>query len=419
MKNVKDRTKSGSLGVGGYILLASLSALSPLTAVFILPGLPGMVGDLDTTLSAAQLALSVGFAGLAVGLLVVGPLSDRFGRRWPVVIGLVCYIGTTLMCAVAPDISLLIAFRLAQGIAGGAVWVITRAVIRDVYAGRASARAFSQMAMITGLAPVVAPFIAGQLLLFVDWRGLFIVLAAVGGVVLVLALLFMFETLAPERRQSEGVRGQVRATLSVLRARHFLSYLSLAIIQSIMYFTFVIMSPFVFTGDFGMSEQGFGLFYGGAALAMALGNQTNVLLLRRWNPEGALLFLLTLALAGSAAFLVASMLHAPLPVVIGAILLVSFAAGASNANITALTLAPYAHAAGTAAAVLGASQFGVAALVPPLVSLLGVDGVTMGITLVVTALGAWAIGILLRPRRSISVPAAASESDTHSVARVD
>lgn len=390
----------GGLGAGGFLVLASLSALSPLTSVFILPALPELAVDLTTSLAAAQWALSVGFAGLAVGLLVVGPLSDRFGRRAPLMVGLVCYIATTVLCAIAPDIQALVLFRLMQGIAGGAVWVVTRAVVRDAYAGQATARVYSQMAMITGLAPVIAPFLAGQLLLLMDWRGLFVVLAVVGAVVMIIALFFMRESLAPERRHSGGIRAQMVATGVLARSSHFLLFVTIAIVQSSMYFTFVIMSPFVFHADFDLDAQEFGIFFAVAALMMTLGNQANVLILRRWRAERVLQGLLLVALAGSLTFLTAVLADAPVVVVMVCILLVPFAAGASNANITALTMAPFPHVAGATAAVLGAAQFGVAALVPPLISLWGVSGLTMAITLVVTAAIAASLAMTSRVRGS-------------------
>ncbi|GHG49962.1 Bcr/CflA family drug resistance efflux transporter [Sinomonas cellulolyticus] len=387
------------LGVGGFILLAALSGLSPLTSVFILPALPELADDLHTSLSGAQFALSAGFAGLAVGLLMVGPLSDRHGRRAPLILGLVAYIATTVLCSFASDIATLIVFRALQGVCGGAVWVITRAVVRDSYAGQATARVLSQMSMVTALAPVVAPSLAGQLLLFTDWRGLFLALAAFGAVVMSMGVLFMRETLLVERRQNNDLRAQLAVIHGFFRAPYyFLSFAALGVVQSAMYFTFVIMSPFVFVDDFGMTAQQFGMLFGVAALMMALGNQSNVLLLRRWRPETVLRLLLTIAFVGSVAYLVAVVLHAPLSLVIVAVLLVPLAAGASNADITALTLAPFPHAAGSAAALLGACQFGVAALVPPLVSLAGVSALSMALTMLVTAVGAWWIGMAMRAR---------------------
>lgn len=388
------RAAGGGLGAGGFLFLAALSALSPLTTVFILPALPEIAADLSTSMSAAQFALSVGFGGLAAGLLIFGPLSDRFGRKRPVFLGLVAYIAFTVLCALAPDVESLLLWRVLQGIAGGAVWVVTRAVIRDAYQGTATARVYSQMAMITGLAPVVAPFLAGQLLLFVDWRGLFFSLAAVGVLILGMALLFMRETLPVERRHSGGVKAQAMATAVLVQSPLFVALLSVAIVQATMYFSFVIMSPFVYAREYGFDAQQFGALFAVAALTMALGNQTNVLLLRRWDAETNLRTFLVIALVGALAFLVAVLMGAPVWVATACLLPVPFAAGASNSSITALTMNPFPQVAGAAAAVLGAAQFAVAAVVPPLLSTWGSGGAVMAITLVATAAGALAISML-------------------------
>ncbi|MDR7083280.1 DHA1 family bicyclomycin/chloramphenicol resistance-like MFS transporter [Arthrobacter ginsengisoli] len=377
-----------------------MTALSPLTNVFILPGLPEIAADLGTSLAAAQFALSVGFAGLAVGLLVAGPLSDAYGRRVLMTVGLLLYVATTLLCAFAPDITILIVGRFLQGATGGSVWVIARAIVRDVFHARATARAFSQLAMITGVAPVIAPVIAGQILLFTDWRGLLFTLAVLGGSVAVLAFAFMRETLPPERRHRAGAVGRVRMLTGLLSAPFFRTFLALGIVQSATYFTFLIMSPFVFYGDYGFNAQMFAVLFAGAALSMVIGNQLNVLLLRRWPPDTLLRLLLLMSSVGAAAFLGATLLAAPLPVVIGTMLLITLTTGASNSNITALGLAPYGHIAGSAAALLGACQFTVGALVPPLVSLIGVGGVTMGITMLISAMVAWLIAVATRSRLS-------------------
>ena len=403
------------LGAGGYLLLAALAGLSPMTNVFILPALPELARGLDTSLSAAQFALSAGLAGLAVGQLVVGPMSDRLGRRTPLTVGLFLYVGTTVLCAFATDITVLIVCRLLQGASGGAAWVIARAMVRDIYSARASARVFSQMAMITGLAPIIAPILGGQLLAVVDWRGLFAVLACIGVAVTVMALIFMRETLPRERRQQGGLRGQGQSMLALLRSPYFMAFFALSVVQSAMYFTFLIMSPFVFQGQFGLTVQAFGALYACAAVAIVLGNQINVFLLRRWTPMTLLCAQLLIAALGAVAFLVAIMLDAPLPVVLLMLLPVPLSAGATNANITALALAPYGHAAGTAAALLGACQFGGGALVPPLVSLLGVDGVAMGLTLLVTGVASFAIGAVMRVRlRAALTEAFASEDEEKS-----
>lgn len=404
------RGGSRGLGRGGYALLAAMTALSPLTNVFILPGLPEIAAALDTTVAAAQFALSVSFAGLAVGLLIVGPLSDAYGRRIPVTTGLVVYVVTTVLCAFAPDISLLVLGRFLQGVAGGAVWVIARAIVRDVFHARASARAFSQLAMITGLAPVVAPLIAGQILLLTDWRGLIVALAIVGAAIATFTILFLRETLPRERRHRTGFIGQRRTMGALVRSPYFATFLGLAILQSTTHFTFVIMSPVVFHQDYGFTAQSFAVLYAGAAACMVVGNQTNALLVRRLSPVTLLRAQLWITVAGAVAFLAAILLRAPLPLVIAAMMLIPLASGATNSNITALGLAPYPHAAGAAAALLGASSSVIGAFVPPLVSLISVGAMTMAVTMVGASIVALILALSTH-RRLRPVFAAAMSDD--------
>ena len=170
------------------VVLGLLSTFGPLSLDLYLPALPQLTEDLATSASGAQLTITACLLGLAVGQLVAGPLSDQFGRRRPLLIGLVCYLLTSLACAVAPSIEVLLVLRLLQGLSGAAGLVIARAVARDLYDGRALLIVFSRLVLVSGLAPVLAPLLGGQLARVTDWRGIFLVLAGFGLVLVVAGL---------------------------------------------------------------------------------------------------------------------------------------------------------------------------------------------------------------------------------------
>src|SRR5690606_31752022 len=162
------------------LVLGALSAFGPLSLDLYLPALPDLSDDLGVSSVTGQLTMTACMIGLALGQLTVGPLSDRFGRRKPLLLGVAIYALASLLCASMPTASALIALRLVQGVAGGAGIVIARAIVRDLFDTEASARIFSLLAMVTGIAPVLAPVLGGQLMHVTSWRGLFVTLSLIG-----------------------------------------------------------------------------------------------------------------------------------------------------------------------------------------------------------------------------------------------
>src|SRR4051794_774766 len=178
------------------LVLGGLTATPPLAMDMYLPSLPAVTESLAAPAATVQLTLTACLVGMALGQIVVGPMSDRWGRRRPLLIGLMVYVVATAVCALAPTVELLVLFRLAQGLAGAAGIVIARAVVRDLYQGVAMARFFSNLMLISGVAPIVAPLVGGQILRVTDWRGVFVVLTAVGIALTALVWAKLPETLA-------------------------------------------------------------------------------------------------------------------------------------------------------------------------------------------------------------------------------
>jgi len=359
-------------------MLGALAALPAVTTDMYLPSLPAIVGDLQTTQTAAQLTLSGTLLGAGMGQLVIGPFSDRFGRRLPLIIGISLHVVISLLCSITPNIQTLIGLRVLQGFFNAAAAVVAIAVIRDRFVGSAAARLLSRLMLVIGIAPLFAPTVGQAIIGLFQWRAVFYALALIGVVLVVIVWKWMPETLPKERRSPGHARHVAGAYWSLLRDKHFMALavipgLGLALIMS-----YVVGAPFVFQNEYGFTAQQFALAFALNGAALVLSAQLNAALVRKVTPvrllRAALLVQLALALlllavvatgAGGAVGLMAGLW------------LVLGAQGMIPANASVLALHNYGHMAGTAAAVIGALQAGVAGLVSPLVGLLGGSALSM------------------------------------------
>jgi MFS transporter, DHA1 family, multidrug resistance protein len=368
------------------LVLGAFVAIGPLTIDMYLPALPTITRELETTSAAVQLTLTGTLIGLAVGQLVLGPLADALGRLRPLLAGTALHVLASLLVIIAPNLAVLGALRVLQGVGTAAGAVVAIAIVRDLYDGRAAATMLSRLFLVLGAAPVLAPTLGGELLRFTSWRGIFAFLAVYGAVMIAVGAKTLTETLPPERRQNSGVRGTLRGYRSLFRDRTYVGLVLVAGLTMAGLFSYVSGSAFVYQGEFGLDEQQFGLLFGAGAFWLIGATQLNPLLLRRWSPQ-QLLVAGTVAGAVAGAVLVglAATETGGLPAVAGSLWAVLFACGLALPNAPALALSRHGEAAGTAAALLGAVQFGVGAAVSPLVGLLGNDAVAIGLV-VVTAL---------------------------------
>ncbi|MGY1811390.1 multidrug effflux MFS transporter [Blastococcus sp. SYSU D00820] len=376
------------------LTLGAFVALGPLTVDMYLPALPSVATDLETTSSAVQLTLTGTLVGLALGQLVLGPLSDALGRRGPLLAGTALHVLASLLVLVAPDVVTLSALRVLQGVGTAAGAVIALAVVRDLFDGRAAATMLSRLFLVIGAAPVLAPTIGGEVLRFTSWRGVFVLLAIYGLLLVAVGWFAVRETLPAERRRSSGVAGTLRDYRRLFRDRIYVGLVVVAGLTMAGLFSYVSGSSFVFQDEFGLDQQQFGLLFGAGAFWLIAATQLNPVLLRRWSSAQVLV---GGTVAGAVAGVVLVVLSATgtggLPGVAAPLWLVLFASGLALPNAPALALSRHGESAGTAAALLGAVQFGVGAAVAPLVGLLGNDAVAMG-AVVVGALGL-ALGVLL------------------------
>ncbi|MEU5868432.1 multidrug effflux MFS transporter [Nonomuraea sp. NPDC047529] len=375
-------------GVSGPLLvvLGLLSAVAPLATDMYLPVFTGLAADLGTGAAGVQLTLTAFLTGLALGQLVIGPLSDRFGRRGPILLATAAALVACVLCALAPDIRTLVALRFVHGFAGSAGIVIGRAVAADLTTGRAAARIFSLLASVVGVAPVVAPLIGGALSP-AGWRVEFWVMAGISAVMLLGSALVVPETLPPGRRHAGGLAATGRNVRRLFADRGYVGYVFSFAFGFAGLMGYISASPFVVQNVLGLSTPAYTVTFAANALGMTLTGLVGARLLRRFSPEGLLRAGQGAVLGLSAVLLV--MLGAGLGAVVVLpvlfVLVSSFTLIMGNAAALTVGRAPY--ATGTAAAVMGALQFALGALVSPLVGLGGEDtGLPMGVTLVVSAL---------------------------------
>lgn len=385
-------------------IVGALSAFAPLSVDMYLPALPGLATDLAASPSQAQLTLTAFLVGLAVGQLVAGPLSDRLGRRPPLVAGLVVYASASLGCAVVGDIGLFALLRVLQGLAGGAGVVVSRAMIRDHFEGSVAARAFALAMLVNGLAPILAPIVGAQLLPFAGWRGIFVVLAGLGATLLLVVVTRLPESLPPGRRRTGSVGTVVRGYATLLRDAPFVGQaLTVALGFSAM-FGYISASPFIVQDLYGQSPQTFSLLFGINALGLAAATQVSGLLVLRLGPRRILRIGLVSAAIGGVVLVLAAVSDAGLWPVVAGFFVVVASYGAIVPNATALALADHAHHAGSASAVLGALQFLVASLVAPLVGL-GGSGSAVPAALVIAGCAWAALAVSLTLGRPTTRPA--------------
>jgi DHA1 family bicyclomycin/chloramphenicol resistance-like MFS transporter len=354
-------------------VLALLSAIAPLATDMYLPGLPVMAESLRTSAPSVQLTLTTFMAGLGIGQLVVGPLSDGLGRRRLLLAATVVTTIAAMVCALAPSVQTLIAARLFQGLSGGAAIVLARACIADRARGDNAARLFSIMMIIGGVAPVIAPLIGGALLGPVGWRGIFWVLAGAGFVMVLGVLTLVPETLPVEKRHGGGLAALARNLRYVVGNRVYLGYALTFIFGFGALFAYISASPFVVQNVLGLSPGQFSIVFAINASGMVIAAIANTRLLGTFRARQLLGFGVTVLLVGGAVLLIAATtIDAPSWWMLLVPLFVSVASlGFVMGNATALAQGEVTEASGTGSALLGAGQFGLAALVSPLVGVAG------------------------------------------------
>lgn len=380
------------------LILGALTALGPFTIDLYLPAFPAIETDLDVPAAAVQLTLAGTTVGFGLGQLLVGPFSDKVGRRLPLIMATSLHVCASIGAALSTDITILLIFRVLQGMGAAGGSVVAMATIRDLFAGYRLVRMLARMALVTGVAPILAPVIGSQLLLLMDWPGIFWFLVGYGTAVMLAAAFFIVETLPPQRRRAAGTT-VVQRYKAVLGDRIFIGLLMMGGLNFAGLFIYLSASPFLFQNIYDLSAQGYGLLFGVNSVGVVFGVQASARVVRHVGPQWVL--------AWSTAAMVAMGLLIGLFDAMGwgfwgtavPLWFYLMSVGFTFPCIQTLALAPHGSQAGTAASLLGAATFGFAGAMTPVVGLLGGTAAPMGLLMAACmALAVIVLWTVVRPR---------------------
>jgi DHA1 family bicyclomycin/chloramphenicol resistance-like MFS transporter len=386
-------------------ILGPLTAFGPISTDMYLPAFPALMRDLNADVASVQATLSAFLAGLAGGQLIYGPLSDRLGRRGPLIFGLALYVIAAVACALSPNIESLWFARFAQAIGACAVAVTARAIVRDQYSGAEGARFFSALMLFMGTAPIVGPLIGAFLVTKFSWRAIFWLLAAYSTATLLAVLFGLPETLPKERRSRGGILHALESYVILLKDRRFLAPTLAANCIFAGLFAFIALGPFIMIDLYGFSPEAFGMLFSILACSFLLASQLNARLVVRIGPvrmlraslivffvaSFVLLFNVWSGFGGLAGFI------APLFFCFSVV-------GIAPTNALALAQEHYPHAAGSATALFGSFQFGIGAIVGSLTGLIyNGTPVPMAVLFAIAAVIALVVNFGLTPRRTETI----------------
>lgn len=387
---------------GFVLLLGALTAFAAMSVDMYLPSLPSIERSLGTSAEAVQRTVSVFLLGLAVGQLVYGPLSDRVGRRVPLLVGCAIYVAASIGCALATSVELLTLGRLFQGLGGCAGMVISRAVVRDRFDHQETARIFSMLTLVMGVAPIVAPFVGGLLLELWSWRAIFLALALFGTVLGLSVLLRLPESRSAAVADQARSETPLKSYFALLRQRQLLGYALVGAFNGACLFTYISASPDLIINQYGIPPERFGMVFGVNAAGLIGASQVNRALLRRFTSAQILAVASPAALAAGLLLLAgAASGTGGMWGVLVPLFFVMTSQGFMQSNAIALALDVDPLRAGSISALLGAAGFGTGVLASVAASALH-DGTAMPMASVMVAallLSALSLFGLARPKQ--------------------
>jgi DHA1 family bicyclomycin/chloramphenicol resistance-like MFS transporter len=354
------------------VILGALTAMGPLAIDMYLPALPTIAREMATSVASVQVSLAVYFIGIACGQAFYGPLSDRWGRKRALYFGLILFSVASIGCALAGNVTALIALRFLQALGGCAPLVVPRAVVRDYFDQRGSVRMLSVLMLVMGLAPILAPLIGGQLLVNFGWRSVFWVLAAYGVFWLVIVTLFLEESLPAVRRRRQRASDVMATYLGLLRDRTYIGYVLTGALIFAGLLAYISGSPFVFIELFQVPPEQYGLFFGVNAIGIIVASQVNRWLASKYDARRIISAVLPVSLMAGVVLLIdAATGFGGFPGILVPLFFYIASHGFIMPNTTALAMAPHGAVAGSASALLGTVQFVLGASAGAVVGVLG------------------------------------------------
>ncbi|WP_127476744.1 multidrug effflux MFS transporter [Microbacterium sulfonylureivorans] len=385
------------------ILLGALTALGPFTIDLYLPAFPVLQEDFGTTEAAIQLTLAGTMIGFALGQLIVGPLSDKVGRRLPLLVVTALHVVASIAAALAPSLELLSVARVFMGAGAAAGGVVAAAIVRDLFGGRRLVVMLSRLALVSGVAPVLAPLVGSALLILMPWRGIFVVLGIYGSIMLVAAAVFIPETLPPARRHERGATTVWQRYKSVFSDRVFIGVLIIGGMTFSGLFSYLSSSSFLFQGLYDFDPQQYGMLFAVNSLGVVLGVQAASRLAARYGPQWVMAWSTGVLVVSASAIIVTDQLGLGLWGTVIPLFFFMTGCGFTFPCVQVLALDRHGKAAGTAQSIIGATNFGVAGVISPLVGWLaagsGITATTMASVMVGCAvIGVLALWLVVRPR---------------------
>ncbi len=347
--------------LGEILLLGSLTAFGAVTIDLYLPTLPAIARDYGTSAAAVQLTLSTFFVGMALGQLFFGPLSDRIGRRPTILIGCAVYVAASLFCALAPTIEALVAGRFFQALGCCAAMVTCRAIVRDRYDHRDSARIFSLLMLVLAIAPLLAPTVGGWIAAAAGWHAVFYAFVAVGVAISAAVGLRLDESRSAATAQAARGQDVLSAYARLLGHKRLIGYLLVGAANGATLFSYIAASPDLVVNSWGFSESQFGLVFAAIAVGVVGSSQVNRQLLKHRSPDAILAWATLGAAAAGVALWLVALFDAPVPVVLVAVFVALSSNGliAANASAGALNVDPL--RAGAISGLMGGINFGMGA----------------------------------------------------------
>jgi DHA1 family bicyclomycin/chloramphenicol resistance-like MFS transporter len=388
-----------------YVLvLGALTALGPFTVDLYLPSFPAIERDLDTSVAAIQLTLTATTIGFALGQLLVGPWSDKIGRRTPLIVATAVHILSSLAIIFAPSVEWVGALRVLQGIGAAGGGVVAVAMVRDLFGGLPLVRMMSRLALVSGLAPVFAPVIGSQLLLFTDWRGIFAFLTIYGAVVIAAAFFLLVETQPAARRGDRGHSTARERYRSLFTDRIFVGAIIVAGMTFSGLFGYLSSSSFLFQEIYDFSPQQFGLLFGVNSIGIIIGVQTSSRLAKLIGPQWILLGAVTSMFLAATTIVTLELLDVGLLGILIPLWFFILSCGFAFPMQQVLAIDGHGGEAATAASLMGAVNFGLAGLLSPIIGVFGIhNAIPMAAMMMCTStVSLLVVGFVIRPK---TVPA--------------